>query len=524
MGGNENVLVLGPIVAPLLGAGVCLLLTRHNRAQRVIGLAAGLCAWLCSVAVLLADLAPGSPGVQVYELGGWQPPFGIVFVADLLAALFSVMGTTVIAAGLLYCLTSREQSLHQPAFMPAFLAMAAGLSGSFYTGDVFTMFVFIELMVISSVVMVAIADNRLGLEAAIKYLFLSGMGSLLLLLGIAALYTTFGTLNFAQLSAAYLTGERPLLTIPASIMLTSAFLIKSAVFPFHFWQPDFHTTAPTPVSGMLSSVVVKVGIFAIIRTNTSYLIQEADVVRNVLIVLGVVGIFFGSLSALRTWNAKRMLAYSTLAQIGFILVAVGWGSPIALAAAVIYIVNHAFIKSGLLMLTGSLASQNARHSADLADLAGSGRGQPALGALYLVGGLALAGVPPLNGFISKVALVRGGTDTESWLTLGLVVAGGLLTLLYTTRTWQWIFQREAAGEPAPPTAHRDSPLAPALLIGACVVLGVYAGPLVNTADATIRQATTPEVYICSALPPEATASIALPQGPIDCPTVLASQE
>jgi len=447
-----------------------------------------------------------------------------VFVADLLAALFGVMGTTVLLAGLLYCLTSRERSLTYPVFMPAFLCMSAGLSGSFYTGDVFTLFVFIELMVMSSVVMVAIADNTLGLEAAIKYLFISGIGSLLLLLGIAALYTTFGTLNMAQISQAYLTGERPLLTVPASVMLNTAFLIKSAVFPFHFWQPDFHTTAPTPVSGMLSSVVVKVGIYAIIRNSTGYMTQEAGFVQTILIVLGIVGIFFGSLSALRTWNAKRMLAYSTLAQIGFILVALGWGSPLALVAGVIYIFNHAFIKSGLLMLTGALASQNERHSADLRDLAGIGRGQPVLSMLYLVGGLALAGIPPLNGFISKVALVRGGTDAEAWVTLALVVGGGLLTLLYTTRTWQWIFQRPPTEEQAPRAAHSDNPLAPALLIVACVALGIFATPLIDVVEATVAQATNPAIYICSVLPPDMTTDIASPQGASDCATALATAQ
>jgi multicomponent Na+:H+ antiporter subunit D len=518
----QNPLVLGPVFAPLLGAAVCLLLSRQNPAQRIIGLIAGLIAWACSVLVLLQNLEPGSIGVQVYRLGGWLPPFGIVFVADLLAALFSVMSTTVLLAGLLYCLTSREHSLTYPVFMPAFLCMCAGLAGSFYTGDAFTLFVFIELMVMSSVVMVAIADNKLGLEAAMKYLFISGMGSLLLLLGIAALYTTFGTLNLAQISQAYLTGERPLLTLPASIMLNSAFLIKSAVFPFHFWQPDFHTTAPTPVSGMLSSVVVKVGIYAIIRNNTSYMTQELGVIQTILIVLGVVGIFFGSLSALRTWNAKRMLAYSTLAQVGFILVALGWGSAVALVACVIYIFNHAFIKSGLLMLTGALASQNGRHSADLKDLAGIGRGQPLLSALYLIGALSLAGVPPLNGFISKLALVRSGTDVESWITLGLVVGGGLLTMIYTTRTWQWIFQRPATAQQAPRAAHTDNPLAPALLIAACVALGIFATPLIEVTEATVQQATNPAIYICAVLPQELTSGMALPQGAVDCDALLAS--
>lgn len=523
MSGTENILVLGPIIIPLLGAAICLVLSGNNRLQRIAALIAGVLASVSSIAVLLANQEPGSVGVQIYRLGGWATPFGIVLVADKLAALMCVMGSLVVAAGLLYCLQCHDRCVSYPVFMPAFLCMGAGLSGSFYTGDIFTFFVFLELMVISSVVMVAVADSPLGLEAAIKYIFISGIGSLLLLLGIAALYTTFGTLTMAQIAQAFSTGDRPLLTLPAALMFVIAFLVKSAVVPFHFWQPDFHTTAPTPVHGVLSSVVVKVGIYGIIRNTTAYLTQEADLVQNILIVLGLIGIFFGGLAALRTWNAKRMLAYSTLGQVGFILVAVGWGSEVAMVAAIIYIFNHAFIKSGLLMLTGVIASHNDKHSADLKDLAGTGRNLRLLSILYLVGGLALAGVPPFNGFMSKVALVRGGADVSSWLILGLVVAGGLLTMIYMTRTWQWIFQQPPSDEVKPSTHKSDSPLAPALLIGACVVFGIFATPLVDIAQDTAAQISDPSIYSCAVIEQMVLAGMELPDGAFDCSAGLASQ-
>ena len=348
------------------------------------------------------------------------------------------------------------------------------------------------------------------------------------------MYTTFGTLTIAHISEAFSSGERPLLAIPATVMFSVAFLIKSAVVPFHFWQPDFHTTAPTPVSGLLSSVIVKVGIYGIIRNMTAFLVQEASIVQNILIVLGLIGIFFGGLAALRTWNAKRMLAYSTLGQVGFILVAMGWGSDVAMVAAIVYIFNHAFIKSGLLMLTGVIASHNPKHSADLKDLAGSGRGLKLISILYLVGGLALAGVPPLNGFMSKVALVRGGADTSSWAALGLVVAGGLLTIIYITRTWQWIFQKPPledhaaeshATDAREPQAHAaDSPLAPALLIGACVLLGIFAAPLVDLSEDTTAQLSNPAIYACAVLAPVTNAADQPAEGGFDCESAVTSAD
>jgi multicomponent Na+:H+ antiporter subunit D len=523
MEGTESALVLGPIIIPLAGAAICMLASPYNRLQRILALIVGVITSLCSIAVLVTNFEPGGVGVQVYRLGGWVTPFGIVLVADRLAALLCVMSSIVIVAGLLYCLQCRDHSVSYPTFIPAFLCMSTGLNGSLYTGDIFTFFVFLELMVMSSVVMVAISDNMLGLEAAIKYIFISGIGSLLLLLGIAALYTTFGTLNLAQVAQALSTGERPLLALPAAVMMMSAFLVKSAVFPFHFWQPDFHTTAPTPLSAMLSSVVVKVGIYGIIRNNTLFLTQEAPLIQNILIVLGVIGIFFGGLSALRTWNAKRMLAYSTLGQIGFILVAIGWGSELALVAAIIYIFNHAFIKSGLLMITGVIASYNEKHSANLKELTGAGKGLTPLSILYLVGGLALAGIPPLNGFMSKVALVRGGADVESWAVLGIVIGGGLLTLIYITRTWQLIFVKPAVEDHAPAVHRGDSMLAPTLLISACIALGIFAAPLVHVAEETVAQVLNPAAYTCAVLAPSIRAGVPLPDGAYDC-TALAAAE
>jgi multicomponent Na+:H+ antiporter subunit D len=513
MTGVNNPLILGPIVVPLIGAAICLLLSQNNRAQRIVALIAGIIACLCSIGVLIGNVQ--GDVVQIYRVGGYDVPFGVVLVADMMSALFAVMGTSVVALGLLYCLQCRDHSLTYPVFMPAFLGVGAGLAGSFYTGDIFTFFVFLELMVMSSVVMVAVSDNRLGLEAAIKYIFISGIGSMLLLLGIAALYTTFGTLTMALIAQALSSGERPLLALPASVMFITAFLIKSAVVPFHFWQPDFHTTAPTPVSGLLSSVVVKVGIYGIIRNNTLFFTQEAPFIQNILIVLGLIGIFFGGLSALRTWNAKRLLAYSTLGQVGFMLVAIGWGSPIALVAAIVYIVNHAYIKSGMLMLTGALASRVHGHSSDLKDLEGAGRGFTLISILYLIGGLSLAGVPPFNGFISKLGLVRSGVDAESWPILGLVIAGGILTLIYITRTWQWIFQRTPRPHDDKPQEEEDyqkgpdSLLAPALLISFCIVLGVFATPLIELAEATAAQIRQPAVYTCAVLPPDMLAEHSL---------------
>ncbi len=490
-----NILVLGTVFLPLLGAALGLLMARNLKLQHGLGLAAGTGAWLCSIGVLIANLESGP---QLYRLGGWPTPFGIVLVADLLSALFAVMSTTVVAAGILYALGCKDKVVSVPTFIPLFLCMGAGLNGALYTGDIFTMFVFIELMVIASVILVAISDNRLGLEAAIKYLLISSMGTLFLLVGIGALYATFGTLNMADMGRLLASGERPLLAQAAAVMLMCAFLLKSAVFPFHFWQPDFHTTAPTPVHSVLSSVVVKVGIYGLIRLITLMFTAEAPLIQNLLVILGVIGIFFGSLGALRTYDAKRLLAYSTFGQIGFILVGIGWGTPLALAGALVYAVNHSFIKSALLMITGAISSRTIGKTSRLSEIGGIGQKLVYTSGLYFLGGMALAGVPPLNGFISKVALIQGGIGAEGWLVLGLAVGAGMITLLYMMRTWQLIFQQEP-DEYTKTKPTGDSQLAPSLLIGLCIGLGLFATPLIDLANRVVAQLGEPEIYIRAVL-------------------------
>ena len=499
---DSNYFLLGTLVTPLVGAIMALVFAGSNRVQRSIGVLAGLIAWVFCAA-LLVQVHDG--GVQTYALGNWKPPYGIVLVADALGGLFAFMVTTIMIGGLLYTFHSHDKCMTYPAFVPLFLLMEVGLVGAMLTGDLFTLFVFMELMVLASVSLTAISDDQFGLEAALKYILISSMGTLFLLLGIGALYATFGSLNMADIAQTLLTGERPFLAPAASIMLLCAFLLKSAVFPFHFWQPDFHTTAPTPVSAMLSSIVVKVGVYGIIRLVTLLFIEDAPLLERWLSTLGIIGILFGSLGALRTYNAKRMLAYSTFAQIGFILVGIGWGTPLALIGAIVYAFNHAFIKSSLLMMMGVVASYTKTKTANFADIGGIGRKMPPLlGWLVLLGGLSLSGIPPLNGFISKLTLIQGGVDRGDWANLIIMVAAGILTVMYMIRAWQRIFQRDPAPGAVETKSEGDSLFAPFMLVGACLLLGtVLAEPMIQLISETVRQLGDPLIYIEAVnLPPQ----------------------
>ncbi|MGD8804787.1 MAG: proton-conducting transporter membrane subunit [Chloroflexota bacterium] len=489
-------LVILPILLPLTGAVIALLLRRRLRLQATFSLIIMLLSLAVSAVILLAVWQTGHP--LVFVSGGWPAPFGIALVGDLLSLLFVLMTQLVIVTGIIYAMGSKDSVVQYPAFYPLFLTLVTGLSGAFLTGDLFNLYVFAELLVISGTVLTAVSDDRYGTEAAYKYFYISLLASFFMLIAIGSLYASYGTLNMADLAARIAADADETLLWPAIAFLMATFMVKSAVFPFHFWQPDFHAAAPTAVSAMLSSVVVKLGVYGFLRMTTLLFVAQAPVIRGLLLVLGIVGIIFGGLSAIGTHNVKRMLAYSTLAQIGFILVGVGWGTPLALAAALVFAFNHSLIKAAMLMLAGYVASRAAVKSAAFDIVTGVGRAAPGAGVLFFVGALALAGLPPTNGFISKLLLFDSGINTAGFVALLVIGLASILTMIYTIRAFQRIWWRQPAGEGTiKPTG--DGLVAPALLVGLILLLGIWANPLVQLAQETSAWLGDPLAYIQAVL-------------------------
>jgi multicomponent Na+:H+ antiporter subunit D len=489
-------LVLLPILIPLAAAPVALLWWRWPRAQGGWALGAMLAA-LAASALLLAEVwRTGHP--VVYQVGGWPAPFGITLIGDMLSATMAVMVQLVMALGIVYALGSRDKVVRYPTFYALFLTMATGLTGAMLTGDLFNLFVFAELLVFSGAILTASSDDSYGTEAALKYFYISLLASASLLLASGLLYVSYGTLNMADLAQRIaLQPNLPLVPV-AIVFLLVSFMVKSAVFPFHFWQPDFHTASPTAVSAMLSSVVVKLGVYGFLRMTTLLFVDQAPMIRSALMVLGIVGVIYGGLGAIGTHNAKRMLAYSTLAQVGFILVAVGWGTPLALAAAVIFAFNHSLIKAAMLMLAGAVASRAPIKTASFDVITGLGKSMPVTGVLFFLGGLALAGIPPTNGFISKLTLFGSGVEAEEWVSLAIIGVASILTLVYVIRAFMRIWwQLPAEGAKAKPGG--DRLVAPALLIAGVLVLGLWAQPLVSLALAVSQWLGDPAAYVRAVL-------------------------
>jgi multicomponent Na+:H+ antiporter subunit D len=489
-------LVLLPLLIPLAASAVALLLRRRRLLQAGWSLAAMLGSLATSLLLLARVWNSGQP--VIFQSGGWPAPMGISLVGDLLSAVLAVMSQSVLSLGILYALGSRDKAVTYPGFYPVFLTLAAGLTGALLTGDLFNLFVFTELLVFSGTILTAISDDRYGTEAAFKYFYMSLMASSFLLLAVGSLYVSYGTLNMADLARRIVMNPAAPLLPAAIAFLFATFMIKSAVFPFHFWQPDFHAASPTAVSAMLSSVVVKLGVYGFLRMTTLLFVEQAAAIRGLLVVLGIAGVLYGGLGAAGTHNAKRMLAYSTLAQVGFILVAIGWGTPLAIAAAVIFAFNHSLAKAAMLMLAGALASRAPVKTAAFEVLTGLGRKLPVAGALFLTGGLALAGIPPTSGFVNKMVLFRSGIEAGEYASLAAVALASILTLVYVVRAFQRIWWQPAAeGTEAKPGG--DRLLAPGILIAAVLALGLWPEPLLTLAQATAAWLADPQGYIVAVL-------------------------
>ena len=487
-----NDLVALPVLIPLAGAMLTLLLYGRTRLQGAWAFGVMLTSLAASLWLLWTVHVTGD--AVAFQSGGWPAPFGITLIADPLSALLLVMSQLVIAMGILYALGSKDSVVTYPFFYTLFLTLCVGLSGAFLTGDLFNLFVFAELLVISGAALTASSDDRFGTEAAYKYFYISLMAAIFLLLAVGSLYVSYGTLNMAELGQRIARNGDQLLLLPAVGFLLASFMIKSAVFPFHFWQPDFHTAAPTAVHAVLSSVVVKLGIYGFLRMTSLLFLDQAPLIRSMLIVLGIVGIIFGGLSAIASNDAKRMLAYSTMAQIGFILVGIGWGTPLSITAAIVFAFNHSLIKAAMLMLAGYVASRAPVKSASFEVVTGVGKYLPLAGVLFFLGSLGLAGIPPTSGFVSKALLFQSGIGAADYLSLALIGVASILTLIYTMRAFQriwWVVPE--GGTKAKPGG--DRLIAPTILIVLVLVLGVWAEPLVAYAEDVTVWLSDPQLYI-----------------------------
>ena len=418
------------VIIPLMAAPACLVIDRP-RLVWAFALAIGIATLAISV-LLLQQVT--SDGVISYALGGWDAPWGIEYRIDLLNAYVLLIVSAINVLALI------------PAYRSVKQEVGEQLLGITATGDAFNVFVFLEISSLSTYALIALGKDRRALWAAYQYLIIGTIGASFILIGIGLLYAQTGTLNMIDLANRIVELPNTRVVLAALVFIVVGICIKLALFPLHVWLPNAYAYAPSIVTVFVAATATKVAIYLLIRFIYSIFIggfpESALPLQVAFIVLGVAGIFVASLVAIYQTNIKRLFAYSSVAQIGYIIVGLGLGTAIGLQASLLHVFNHALMKGAIFL--GLAAVMFKIGGVDLDDLAGLGRRMPWTMAAIVGGGLSLIGVPLTVGFISKWYLILGAIDAGMWPLAVLLVAGSLLAVIYVWRIVETAYFRPAA--------------------------------------------------------------------------------
>jgi multicomponent Na+:H+ antiporter subunit D len=435
-----SILVPLPVLLPLLGAGAALVLSHRPRAQRAVSFSV-LVAVAAVAAVLLVRADRYGP--QVAWLGAWEPPLGISLVADRLSTLMllvsAIVTLLVLAFSIGQGMTGDEEEAPVSIYHPTFLVLVAGVANAFLAGDLFNLFVSFEMLLFASYVLLTLGGTATRIRAGTIYVVVNMLSSSLFLISLAAVYAAVGSLNLAQ-TAERIQDLPPSVSLVLQLLLLVTFSVKAAVFPLSLWLPDSYPTAPAPVTAVFAGLLTKVGVYAILRMQT--LLFPDSPLTDLLMWAALITMLVGILGAIAQSDIKRMLSFTLVSHIGYMVFGIGVATEVGISGAVFYVAHHITIQTALFLVVGLI--ERRAGSTSLLRLGGLARLAPLLGVLFFVPAMNLAGIPPMSGFLGKIGLLQAGLDLGTPLAL-VVVAGGvvtsLLTLYAVAKTWTIAFWR-----------------------------------------------------------------------------------
>lgn len=409
----------------------------------------------------------------VYEMGTWRLPIGIALVLDSLSAFMLIIVSLVAFTSALYSIHYIRHLGRDFKYYSLFMLMLTGMNGVILTGDIFNLYVFMEIALIAAFALVAYGCRAEEFEAAFKYAIMGAVSSLVILIGIGVMYSATSTLTLARIA-------QILPTLPPQVMLwtgglfLAGFGLKAAAMPFHAWLPDAHSSAPAPISSMLSGVLIKVlGIYTI--TRLFYNVFDAPpVFLTIFIVIGTASIIISGFLAIVQGDLKRLLAYSSISQIGYILLAIGLGTPLALAGAVFHLFNHAVFKSLLFYNAGSI--EMVLGTRDLSKLGKLGKLLPVTSGTSIIASLAISGIPPFNGFFSKLIIIIAAVSAGQPVLALLAILGSILTLAAVMKIQRYGLRKDVEVEPTGEKVGFGMQVAMITLAVLCIVGGVLVAP------------------------------------------------
>lgn len=422
-------LVVAPLLVPLAGALLAYFLPRPW-----IGVA-GAAALLAVGTLLLGTVI--RDGVLVAQIGGWPAPFGISLVADDLSAFMVVLAGLLGVCVTVYALIDVDRQHRRLGFDPLLQILLGGTCAAFLTGDLFNLYVWFEVMLIASFALLALAGGRRTLDGAVKFVTLNLIATMLLLGAIGLLYGMTGSLNMADLHQRVQAHGQPALLSAIAIAFLVAIGVKAAIFPLFFWVPAAYPAPPVAVAAMFAGLVTKVGVYALIRLFTLIFTHDIGYTHTLMLVVAVLTMVTGGLGAIAQDEFRRILAFHSISQVGYMLLGLALFTPLALAGAILFMANHSVVKANLFLVSGIAARLGG--SFELAKLGGLYRARPLLAFAFLASALSLAGLPPFSGFWAKLLLVQASFDRGAVLAVVVALGTGLITLLSMSKIWLTVF-------------------------------------------------------------------------------------
>ncbi len=465
-----NIVIL-PILFPLLLVIVFIFL-RKGRVTAHVAITGALMLFLLSLWVFYQVRALD---ILVLYVGGWKAPFGITLVIDTLSGIMLTVSAFIVLVTSIYASNFINDDLINSRFYMFFFALVMGLNGAFITGDVFNLYVWFEVMLLSSFVLITMGRKKEQLEGGIKYMALNLIGSLLFLAGLGLLYGKTGTLNMAHLAQILKGDEQSILMNTSAMLFFIAFGIKAAVFPLFFWLPASYHTPNITVTSLFAGLLTKVGVYVLIRFFTLFFVQNQDFWHNLLLIVAGFTMVIGGMAASSHYDTRRILSYHIISQVGYMIMGLGIYTPLAIAGAVYFTVHNMVAKTNTFFIAGLIT--RLKGSYNLKDVGGILKENPLLAVLFIIPAFALAGIPPLSGFFAKFVLIKAGLEAGQYWITAIAILTGLLTLYSMIKIWNEAFlKKQPEGFQVPEKVKLSfMELLPSILLGiASIALGLFA--------------------------------------------------
>ncbi|MDH6230090.1 multicomponent Na+:H+ antiporter subunit D [Mesorhizobium soli] len=495
-------LIVAPVLIPLI-FGALLLMFRHEMRWHGIVALIGLAALVGADAALLSRVLEHGP--LSMTMGSWLPPFGISFTADALGATFALTAGIVAFVCAIFALRDIDVSGRRYGFYPFLMLMMTGVSGAFLTGDIFNLYVWFEVFVISSFGLLVLGSERAQIDGATKYAILNLVGTTLFLIATAYLYGTFGTLNMADIArkAPTMSEAAPLMTLATLYLL--AFGMKAAAFPVNFWLPASYHTPRIVAAALFGGLLTKIGIYALLRTLVMLFPVERSILADLIGWVAVATMILGVLGALAQSDTRRVFGFLVISGVGVMMAGLALGTETGLSGTIFYAVHSMLIMTALYLLAGVMKEMGGSFS--LHELSGLYRASPLLTAIALLLALAIAGLPPASGLWPKVLLVKAAVDANAWWLAGAILLTGFLTTIAMGRIFLFAFWRDAPAKGVAPVIVPATTALPALGQGVLVVLtvpivllGIFPEPVIRVANMAAAGLLNSSAYINAVFP------------------------